>query len=51
MTQSVLIVGAGQAGMQCAVSLRQGGFDGKIDLYGDEAYPLMNVRPCLRLFC
>ena len=38
MTNSVLIIGAGQAGMQCAVSLRQGGFSGKIDIYGDEPH-------------
>lgn len=39
MTKRILIVGAGQAGMQCAVSLRQGGFEGAIDLYGDETEP------------
>ncbi len=39
MAEKVLIVGAGQAGMQCAVSLRQGGFEGSIDLYGEEAEP------------
>ena len=39
MIGSVLIVGAGQAGMQCALSLRQGGFAGTIDLYGEEAAP------------
>ena len=38
MTHRVLIVGAGQAGMQCAVSLRQGGFTGPIQMYGDEPH-------------
>jgi len=32
----VLIVGAGQAGAQAAISLRQGGFAGTIGLVGDE---------------
>lgn len=35
----VLIVGAGQAGAQAAISLRQGGFEGTIGLVGDEAEP------------
>lgn len=34
--QSVLIVGAGQAGYQVAASLRQEGFAGRITLIGDE---------------
>ena len=33
---SVLIVGAGQAGYQAAVSLRQEGFAGRITMVGDE---------------
>ncbi|TAP39156.1 FAD-dependent oxidoreductase [Arthrobacter sp. S39] len=32
----VLIVGAGQAGVQTAMSLRQGGFEGSIAIVGDE---------------
>ncbi len=32
----VLIVGAGQAGAQAAISLRQGGFEGMIGIVGDE---------------
>lgn len=36
MTDSVLIIGAGQAGAQTATSLRQGGFEGKITIVGDE---------------
>lgn len=35
----VLIVGAGQAGAQAAISLRQGGFAGSIGLLGDEPEP------------
>jgi 3-phenylpropionate/trans-cinnamate dioxygenase ferredoxin reductase subunit len=36
MVARVIIVGAGQAGAQAAVSLRQEGFDGRITLIGDE---------------
>ncbi|SEK00238.1 3-phenylpropionate/trans-cinnamate dioxygenase ferredoxin reductase subunit [Sphingobium sp. AP50] len=32
----VLIVGAGHAGAQAAISLRHGGFDGSIAIFGDE---------------
>lgn len=34
--QTVVIIGAGQGGLQAAVSLRQEGFDGKITLVGAE---------------
>lgn len=36
MHADVLIVGAGHAGGQCAISLRQGGFEGSIAIVGDE---------------
>jgi 3-phenylpropionate/trans-cinnamate dioxygenase ferredoxin reductase subunit len=39
MTDRVVIVGAGQAGAQTAISLRQLGFDGRITLLGDEPFP------------
>ena len=35
--KSVVIAGAGQSGFQAAASLRQGGFDGHIELIGAEA--------------
>lgn len=35
--QSVVIVGAGQAGYQAAASLRQEGFEGEVTLIGEEA--------------
>lgn len=38
MTQRVLIIGAGQAGFQTAMSLRRKGFEGDIVLAGSEAH-------------
>ena len=35
----VLIVGAGHAGAQAGIALRQAGFDGSIAMIGDEKYP------------
>lgn len=35
----VLIVGAGHAGAQAAISLRQAGFEGSVAMLGDEKYP------------
>lgn len=37
-TQTIAIVGAGQAGAQAAQSLRQAGFDGRLFLIGDERH-------------
>ena len=37
MTQAILIIGAGQAGVQTAEALRSGGFAGDISLLGNEA--------------
>lgn len=39
MSDNVVIIGAGQAGAQTAISLRSGGFTGSITMIGDEAYP------------
>ncbi|MEO9900843.1 MAG: FAD-dependent oxidoreductase, partial [Nisaea sp.] len=39
MQDTVVIIGAGQAGAQVAQSLRQGGFEGPIRLIGDETTP------------
>lgn len=38
MTEHILIVGAGQAGVMAAEALRSGGFGGAITLLGDEAH-------------
>ena len=46
MPQRVVIVGAGQAGAQVAVSLRQLGFAGEITLLGEEPH-LPYQRPPL----
>ena len=46
MSERAVIVGAGQAGLQSAVSLRQGGFEGDIILLGAEAH-LPYQRPPL----
>lgn len=43
---SVIVIGAGQAGLQTIMSLRQGGFTGDITLVGDETY-LPYQRPPL----
>lgn len=45
-TYDVLIVGSGQAGVQAALSLRQGGFDGTIGIIGAEEH-LPYERPPL----
>ncbi len=46
MSETVVIVGAGQAGLQTAISLRQGGFEGRIILVGAEEH-LPYQRPPL----
>ena len=38
MSENVVIVGAGEAGGQTAISLRQGGYQGSITVVGDEAF-------------
>ncbi len=43
---NTIIIGAGQAGLQTVISLRQGGYEGDITLIGDEAF-LPYQRPPL----
>ena len=45
MSHPIIIVGAGQAGLQVADSLRQEGFDGRILLIGEEAHAPYNRPP------
>ena len=50
MANPIVIIGAGQAGGQAAVSLRQLGYDGPIVLVGDEAYPPYERPPLSKGF-
>src|SRR6185295_5811220 len=45
-SEPVVVIGAGQAAAQLAISLRQGGFSGGITVIGDEPY-LPYQRPPL----
>jgi 3-phenylpropionate/trans-cinnamate dioxygenase ferredoxin reductase subunit len=47
---SVVIVGAGQAGFQLCASLREKGYDGRIDLIGDERTPPYERPPLSKDF-
>lgn len=48
--RTVIIVGAGQAGLQAAQSLRDGGFSGNIKLFGDEAHPPYQRPPLSKAY-
>jgi 3-phenylpropionate/trans-cinnamate dioxygenase ferredoxin reductase subunit len=48
--ENIVIIGAGQAGAQAAVSLRQKGFDGAITLVGDEPYQPYQRPPLSKKF-
>ena len=50
MQETVVIVGAGQAGAQVAQSLRQGGFDGPVRLIGEEPYAPYQRPPLSKKF-
>lgn len=50
MTDTILIAGAGHAAGQTIVSLRQGGYGGKLILVGEEPYLLISDRRCPRNF-
>jgi 3-phenylpropionate/trans-cinnamate dioxygenase ferredoxin reductase subunit len=50
MREAVLIVGAGQAAAQLAVSLRQSGFDKPISILGEEPYPPYQRPPLSKKF-
>lgn len=46
----ILIVGAGQAGLQIAVSLREGGYDGAVTIVGAEEYTPYQRPPLSKAF-
>ncbi|MGH8177923.1 MAG: NAD(P)/FAD-dependent oxidoreductase [Steroidobacter sp.] len=48
--ERIVIAGAGQAGLQCAVSLRQAGFEGRISLIGAESSPPYQRPPLSKDF-
>lgn len=50
MSAGILILGAGQAAAQLAISLRQGGYDGAIRIVGDEAYAPYQRPPLSKAF-
>jgi 3-phenylpropionate/trans-cinnamate dioxygenase ferredoxin reductase component len=50
MSDDILIIGAGQAAAQCAISLRQGGFADAITLVGDEPFPPYQRPPLSKKF-
>jgi 3-phenylpropionate/trans-cinnamate dioxygenase ferredoxin reductase subunit len=50
MPETIVIIGAGQAGAQAAQSLRAEGFCGPITLVGDEAYPPYQRPPLSKAY-
>ena len=50
MSGPVVMVGAGQAAAQCAISLRQGGYSEPIVLVGDEPFPPYQRPPLSKKF-
>ncbi len=50
MSESIVIIGAGQAGAQAVESLRKEGFTGSITMVGDEAYPPYQRPPLSKAY-
>jgi 3-phenylpropionate/trans-cinnamate dioxygenase ferredoxin reductase subunit len=50
MVERVVIMGAGQAGAQVAISLRQMGFAGAVQMLGDEPFPPYQRPPLSKKF-
>lgn len=48
--ETVIILGAGQAGGQCAASLRRNGFEGRIILAGEEPHPPYQRPPLSKAY-
>lgn len=49
-SETVIILGAGQAGGQCAASLRRSGFEGRIILVGEEPHPPYQRPPLSKTY-
>src|SRR5712692_7347915 len=47
---TTVIVGAGQAGSECATALRQNGYAGRIVMIGDEPHPPYRRPPLSKAF-
>ena len=50
MTDNIVIVGAGQAGVQAVASLRGRGFSGPLTLIGDEPFPPYQRPPLSKAY-
>ena len=50
MPENIVIIGAGQAGIQAVESLRKEGFSGPITMVGDEAYPPYQRPPLSKAY-
>lgn len=50
MSGRAIIIGAGQAGAQAALSMRQAGFDGEIVMFGEEAEPPYQRPPLSKAY-
>src|ERR1700730_1554943 len=50
MPETIVIIGAGQAGAQAVQSLRADGFSGPITMVGDEAYPPYQRPPLSKAY-
>ncbi|MCO6185451.1 FAD-dependent oxidoreductase [Rhizobium sp. L1K21] len=50
MRSDVLIIGAGQAALECAASLRKNGYEGTITLIGEEVHPPYQRPPLSKAY-
>lgn len=50
MTDKIVVIGAGQAGLQAVVSLRGEGYDGALALVGDEPFPPYQRPPLSKAY-
>src|ERR1700756_5444199 len=50
MAEHIVIIGAGQAGVQAVQTLRAEGFQGRLTMVGDEAYPPYQRPPLSKAY-